>query len=178
MRVRRGEAIDDLRPLGGAAREADERGVELRVLAAQRWEELAPGAHPGEPAVLVHRVLPGGEPARSDVRVDGGAIEREQRAREPAARGRDPGEAGGAGAAQEAEQHGLGLIARRVADEDARGAELVGESLERGIARGAGGRLDGGAARHGHALDGGQGAAAPPHAATPSATAALPAERP
>ena len=45
------------------------------------------------------------------------AAEREQRAHEPAVDIRDPGEAGGPGAAEQPEQHGPRLIARGVADE-------------------------------------------------------------
>jgi hypothetical protein len=110
-------------------------------------------ADPRDPAIVVHRIVPDRQAARGGVGVDRAALEREQRPHEPTALGRDRREPRRPGAAQKPQQHGLGLIARGVADHHARQAELVGERGQRGVARVAGGGLERAAANHRHAPD-------------------------
>ena len=67
-------------------------------------------------------------PAAAQRVAEGLAPQRDQRADDPAAHGRDRGEAAHAGAAEHAHEHGLGLVVGGVADRDARGAEPVGRT--------------------------------------------------
>ena len=52
------------------------------------------------------------------------------------------GEPAGTGAADQAQQHGLGLIVARVAERDPVGAEMMARAIEEGVARRAPGILD------------------------------------
>ena len=77
-----------------------------------------------------------------DIRLGRRTRQREQRANEPAARAWHAGEPSRAGAADDPHQHGLGLIARGVAEQHRDQVVRGDRRLERGVTRVAGGRLE------------------------------------
>ena len=146
---RSGGGVEGGARVGRAGGDPQERVVDVRVLGAQEREHAVAHADTQVAIVAVHRVVDDGERVARDVGVDVGAVHAEQRARDEASAGWNPGQAGEPGAAQEAHQHGLDLIAARVADEERRGLASGGDAVERGVARVAGGGLE----RAGAAVD-------------------------
>ena len=115
------------RPAGRARR----RGRGGRPL--ERREHLAPQPHPPVPDVVVHRVDDRREPEPGADLERVGAPEPEQRAPQVRRAARPWPRARRSRAAQQVEQHGLGLVVARVADEDARRADSAPHRFERGV---------------------------------------------
>ncbi len=111
----------------------DARAEALLQVGEQR---AGPGA--GVRRVVVVRVGPGPEPGLGAGGGRGGAVEGQQRAAVRAAVARHPAERPGAGAAEQPEQDGLGLVVGGVAEQHRHGAGAVGGRLQRGVPGGAG----------------------------------------
>ena len=128
-------------------------------------------AHAGEGGIGVVRVVPRRESGVEAGLPGGRATDAEQRPRVPARAGGHAGEARGARAAGEPEQHGLGLVVERVAEQHERGSGLGGDRVERGVAGVASGCLGAALARRRRRAARPRGRARAPGAASAAAAA-------
>ncbi len=148
------ERVGIVAQLGGGAGESGahpvvagsaERGLQGR--------QQPPDADPGVGPVGVVRILlrdqTGGDARRPQRR----SVHVEQRAPEAPAPRRHAGERTGAGAARQAQQHGLRLVVAAVPEQHRRGAQPLPGLLQRGVAGGPGSRLRPTGTTHAHGGD-------------------------
>ena len=123
--------------------EANEVGYDGRLEALESGHDVAAEAVAGESKVEVGAVEAIGKAVGAAAGLGLNVGDSEEGADDPAANGRDAGEAAGAGAAEKVEENGLGLVVPGVAGGDAIGAPAVGGGLEPLVAKLAGGDLEG-----------------------------------
>ena len=100
-------------------------------VAGQLWQQLVPDAIAGECGAGVGGVVAPGDAARAQIPLYLGAIDFDQRPDNAVAGDRaDAGQPGAPGAAQETEEHGLGLIGAGMAGGDAVDGSGLRQTLE------------------------------------------------
>ena len=125
-----GERVEGVGVGAQALAGGGERAIEVGALAAQQRQDVVAQAAAAIGAIVVGRIAHDVEGARGQVGLDVGARHGEQRAHQPevapdrsdAAGGCHRAEAAGAGAADQAIEQRLGLVAGGVADGDGAGA--------------------------------------------------------
>ena len=85
--------------------------------------------------VAIRRILDPGDRRAPELGPERGPMELDERADDPAAYGRDPGEPAHPRALEKTHQHRLRLIVGGMAERDSMGADAGGAGLERGVPR-------------------------------------------